>query len=250
MHVAILVINLPSSTKRRERMEKRLAFYQLEATFVEAVDKASPLIDWYLDQYLCFPRWEATTRAEMACYLSHLKAIRTGLAKFPEADYYLILEDDAIFRDDFFDTIPSWLTRGLDIIVPCGQNFINGLQKDTCAPGLSWYHQEKWGTWSAIGYFIGRNYSHVALHLFDRPLRYLPYPRLVSEVIHRHAPKAVYTEDAFILEDGYDSTIRGQDMLNHHQRWFESRYDFRKFIKAEQISYEEFQRRRIPERLP
>ncbi len=250
MRIAILVINLPRCTNRRERMEKRLAYYDLEATFVPAVDKDSPLIDWYMDQHGCFPRWEQSTRAEVACYLSHLKAIKTGLRNHPEADYYFILEDDAIFRDDFFEEMPNWLKHGLDVIVPCGQNFKQGLPKDTFAPGLSWYYYERWGTWSAIGYFISRNYSRTAIQLFDKPFRYLPYYRLVSEVIHRHAPKAVYTEDAFILEDGYDSTIRGEDGLSFHQRWFESRYDFTRFLKAEGISYDEFKERRKPKVIP
>jgi GR25 family glycosyltransferase involved in LPS biosynthesis len=221
-------------------MEHRLAYYGLEATFVPAVDKNSPLVDWYSFQHEKMPRWEPSMRSEVACFLSHLKAIRTGLQEFPSADYYFILEDDALFRDDFFEAMPKWLQQGLDVVVPCGQNFRPGLAKDTCAPGLSWYHREKWGTWSAIGYFISRFYAQETLNLFDRPLRYLPYPRLVSEIIHRQAPKAAYTEDAFILEDGYDSTIRPQGQLEAHQRWFEHNYDYHRFLQAEGISFEEF----------
>lgn len=250
MQVAILIVNLPRCTNRRERMKKRLDHYGLEATFIPAIDKSSLLVDWYMDQQGWLPRWELSTRTETACYLSHLSAIRTGIKEHPEADYYLILEDDALFRDDFFEQLPYWLKHNLDIIVPCAQNFAQGLAKDTFMPGLSWYHQETWGTWSAVGYFISRNYAPRALQLFDKPFRYLPYPRLVSEIIHRHAPKAVYTEDAFILEDGYDSTIRGIDGLNCHQQWFEKNYDYRRFLDGEGISYEEFRERRKPTIIP
>lgn len=244
MHLVILVINLSSSKLRRERMEKRLNYYNLDAIFISAIDNKSSLVDWYICNQGSITRWEISGRNEVACYLSHLKAIRTGLQDYPEADYYFILEDDALFRDDFFEHLPKWLQENFDVIVPCGQNFVSEIPRNTCQEGLSWVHRERWGTWSAVGYLISQSYAQKALQYFDQPLRYLPYPRLVSEIIYRQAPKAVYTEDVFILEDGYDSTIRNQDHLHHHRKWFESKYDYRRFLSAEGISYEEFKEKR------
>jgi GR25 family glycosyltransferase involved in LPS biosynthesis len=244
MEIVILVINLPRSTDRKERMMKRLEYYGLEAIFVPAIDKSSRLVDWYMLSQDKIPRWKESTRAETACYLSHLKAIRTGIQEFPEVGYYLILEDDALFRDDFFKMIPYWLSHNLDIICLSGQNFKQNLAKNTMTSGLSWYHREEWGTWSAIGYFISRQYAQQSLLDFDRPFRYLPYPRLVSETIHRYAPRAVYTDESFLLEDGYNSTLRGREELLNHRKWFESKYDYRRFLDAEKISYEEFKKLR------
>lgn len=244
MEIVVLVINLPQSTDRKERMSKRLEYYGIEPFFVSAIDKSSRLIDWYMLNQEVIPRWKESNRAETACYLSHLKAIRTGVQEFPEADYYLILEDDALFRDDFFKMIPHWIKHNLDIICLSGQNFKEGLSKNTMTTGLSWYHREAWGTWSAIGYFISRQYAYQALLTFDRPFRYLPYPRLVSETIHRYAPCAVYTDETYLLEDGYNSTLRGRVELLSHRKWFESKYDYRRFLDAERISYEEFKKLR------
>lgn len=238
------IVNLPQCVERKERMTSRLNYYNIQHTFVEAIHKDSPLIDWYSSGINRIPREREITRAEIACLLSHLKALRTALRTAPQEKYYLILEDDAMFRDDTPLTLyDEWMNLGLDVINIGGQNFYNGLARNTFGHGLSWFHREKWGTWSCTGYLISRLHAERMLNILDRPFCQLPYNLIVAEVILRSAQKAVYCDPPCILEEGYDSTIRPRWWLEDHQRFFEQ-YGYHDFLKADGLTMEEFQGRR------
>lgn len=243
----VFVINLPHCTERKDRMIKRLAYYNFDSTFIAAIDKTSALVEWYMMGQEGLQRERPTTLPEAACLLSHLKAIRTAVQTRPEAKYYLILEDDALLRDDCISKFDTWMDLGFDIINPSGQNYTSSpVPRNTYAPGLSWYLREVWGTWTLTGYLISRNYAQHILQLLDKPFRYLPYPLIVSELIARQANTAIYCDEPHILEDGYDSTIQPPQVLASHQRFFEYKYDYHKFLQAEGITYEQFQKIRHP----
>lgn len=93
--IPVYVISLARAADRRAHMERMLFTIGLEATFIEAVDgeRLTPEQRNRCDAararrvYGC-----AMTDAELACYLSHLRAYETLLASSAEAA--LILEDD------------------------------------------------------------------------------------------------------------------------------------------------------------
>ena len=98
--ILILCINLPAATERRAAVEEQARRLGLEVQFVEAVaGKDLPENP---------PAYDRKGRAkiytydlspnEIACTLSHIKAMETFLAS--GADYAVIMEDDIVFADN------------------------------------------------------------------------------------------------------------------------------------------------------
>lgn len=240
----IAVINLPQCSIRRKRMEQRLCHHNCTSyTFITAVDKSSPLIDWYSLNEDRVTRNKLSSRAEKAAYLSHLKAIRTAALTWPDSDYYLILEDDAMLENKFMSRVAAWLAFGrensIDIINPSGNNFEANLATSTASSGISWYHRQWWGTWTATGYFISRRYALQVDYLFNQPFYRLLLPYFVSELIARQAKLAVYTDTQYIIEDGYDSSVRDKRSLQGNRNWFEQHNDYSQFLEADGLTVEE-----------
>lgn len=102
----VLLINLPRSTERRERMQQRLANLGLDYELLPAVDGRA---QW--DQLLPSVDLQAFQRhagsdvlpGEIGCYHSHLQAWQRLLAS--DAQVLLVLEDDMVFHDDFLDAL-------------------------------------------------------------------------------------------------------------------------------------------------
>lgn len=99
---ALYCVNLQRSPDRRAAMAERAAAAGLEITFVEAVDgrllSAAEAIGYRA--LLRKLTWTAgLSQTEIACLLSHRKAIKTFLAG--DASYAVILEDDIRFAADF-----------------------------------------------------------------------------------------------------------------------------------------------------
>lgn len=102
----VLLINLPRSTERRERMQQRLAAIGLAYQILPAVDgrarwdELRPSVD--------VPAFERHTGrdvlpGEVGCYHAHLQAWQRLLAS--DAQVLLVLEDDMVFHDDFVDAL-------------------------------------------------------------------------------------------------------------------------------------------------
>lgn len=102
----VLLINLPRSTDRRERMEQRLADLGLNYQILPAVDGKAlwpqllPTVD-----VGAFERHVGrdVLPGEVGCYHSHLQAWQRFLAS--DAQVLLVLEDDMVFHDDFVDAL-------------------------------------------------------------------------------------------------------------------------------------------------
>lgn len=97
----LLVINLPSSTERRDAMAAQLARLRLEAVFIEAVDgramDAGQRAAHCAESFAAFH--SPLTAAEIGCYLSHLKALEHIADQgWPRA---VVLEDDVVLPADF-----------------------------------------------------------------------------------------------------------------------------------------------------
>lgn len=102
----VLLINLPRSVDRRERMEQRLSDLGLAYELLPAVDGLAQR-----EQLLATVDVDAFQRhvgrdllpGEVGCYHSHLLAWRRFLAS--DAQVLLVLEDDMVFHDDFVDAL-------------------------------------------------------------------------------------------------------------------------------------------------
>lgn len=109
-------INLADSTTRAASLQSELDRVNLTATRIDAVDGrgSNPLkFEAYNHQKTIDRHARGLTGGEIACYLSHIKALRAFTDS--DADYGLILEDDAAFSPNFkseFSDILGVLHRG------------------------------------------------------------------------------------------------------------------------------------------
>lgn len=94
-NISIFWINLERSERRRNIMLEEFKKYNLNHTRIEAVDGNDIDIDEFKKKYTIN---EKMNKYEIACTLSHMKAIKHSYDKGLE--YALILEDDANF--DYF----------------------------------------------------------------------------------------------------------------------------------------------------
>jgi len=108
----ILVINLDRSPQRWTSMESQLARLGLSATRVPAVDGRGMSPDDFAEfdpagYAACHGREPVAT--EIACYMSHLAAMRQFLTS--GSDCCVILEDDAVLAPDFAGVIAALARR-------------------------------------------------------------------------------------------------------------------------------------------
>ncbi|MDO9568511.1 MAG: glycosyltransferase family 25 protein [Hydrogenophaga sp.] len=106
----VLLINLPRSTDRRARMERRMAALGLDYELMPAVDGRNRLEELLPSvDVAAFERHVGrdVLPGEIGCYHSHLRAWRHFLAS--DAQVLLVLEDDMVFHDDFADALRTAL---------------------------------------------------------------------------------------------------------------------------------------------
>lgn len=102
----VLLINLPRSTERRERMQQRLADIGLAYEILPAVDGRArwdellPSVDVKAFEHHA---GSDVLPGEIGCYHSHLQAWQRLVAS--PAQVLLVLEDDMVFHDDFVDAL-------------------------------------------------------------------------------------------------------------------------------------------------
>jgi glycosyl transferase family 25 len=106
----IVLINLPRSVERREKMEQRLAILGLPYELLPAVDgraaweRLLPSMD-----LRAFERHVGrdVLPGEVGCYHSHLQAWHRLIAS--DSQVMLVLEDDMVFHEDFVDALRTAL---------------------------------------------------------------------------------------------------------------------------------------------
>lgn len=105
----IVVINLPTSTDRRQDISEHLADLGLEYEFFDAIDgrqmSVEEIASVYAPDLAKTTQWGELTRGEIGCALSH-QAIWQALVDSGERGW-LVLEDDAQLARD----VPNWLAR-------------------------------------------------------------------------------------------------------------------------------------------
>jgi glycosyl transferase family 25 len=115
--IPILVLSLDGDLARFENVRRELSRFGLEPQRVRALDgrrkssllKRSTHRDFYCDKFK-----RQMTGGEIGCFASHLKALRRIVKSCTSRA--IILEDDALFSDDFGAFYRSDLPRMLDAI--------------------------------------------------------------------------------------------------------------------------------------
>jgi GR25 family glycosyltransferase involved in LPS biosynthesis len=230
----IYCINLKTSVDRRRRMLHRFLYYQLldRAKFIEAVPRDSPLIDYYhqgvTQQYPDTRKW----RSEMACFASHLKAIRTFLED--GGDEALICEDDILLRNQFpqeylkvranFPDEAPLVSLSYMIVKWEGYTWAgkNPNLKNLCVMNPVY-------TWGGQLYWISQKYAITALTNFDKPYRHLKCQHTGEEIL-RHS-KGYICYPLLAIEEGIDSERAPEDIPYHHRHF--SSWGYSNFEKAE-----------------
>lgn len=227
----IYVINLARRPDRKALMMKRLSHHHLlqKTTFIEAIDgKSSPFIDWYLFKVpLRDPLGDnIKQRAEIGCFLSHLKAIRQLV--LDGCKRAIIMEDDVMLHNEFLDKYIA-LVKSIPKNTPLLMlsHYISDLEgvakykdhNDVVIPGSC--------CWGALCYLITNEYAQAVLEAYDRPFGYLkkdPYS-LTSEIITtrwRDITKktALMVKTPLVIEDSKSTDIRPDGELTWHFQYF------------------------------
>lgn len=224
---------MKDNQQRREKLESKF-HHKLNSTFelefVEAIPKDSPIVDFMsyqipgLDIYplnpgnsyaLEFNRPD--TRAQFACFLSHLKALRTFLQTGePKA---IIMEDDVLIDINFEERIKEISKeqdemRPFDFIVLGFFPTFDGLFRignDLCITQVR--------TVGAYGYLVVRETALKLVDKFDRPFRYHSKMTISSENIVREGSSYMTSNQqilvyppVFIEDPDTVSNIRKDDM--------------------------------------
>ncbi len=221
----IYCINLKKSVDRKKRMENRLKHLNLydNATFINAVSRDSPLIDYYHQSSVQVDPDTKVWNSSMACFASHLKALRTFLED--GGDECLICEDDVMFINEFIDeyfkirsNIPSdapyvllsYMIRDWDDLSWAGinQNKENLLtHKDDSIWGLQLY-------------WMSKEHAIKILTDYDKPYENNNYMHS-SESIVLHNPVGYLSYPVLAIEEAIDSE-RNPDDLDFQRQSFDS----------------------------
>jgi glycosyl transferase family 25 len=96
----VYVINLDRRPDRRKSIEDQLKAINLSPIWISAIDGQA---DHFYDTYKLTTDNSKLKRGEIACYLSHISALKLIAASAD--DYAAVLEDDAILATDFGETV-------------------------------------------------------------------------------------------------------------------------------------------------
>lgn len=236
----IYCINLKASTERRKRMEQRFLYHGLieVATFIEAIPRYSNLINYYSQGLQCPAYGEHKWRGELACYASHLKAIRQFLhdssGQEKDSKYAIICEDDILLANNFLERYVETILN-----LPEGTPLVTMSymleQYDTRWAGKDWSKENlltinpKY-TWGAQIYLISLNYAMQVLSTYDKPFIQVENPLRTSEVIIRES-KGLMAYPPLAIEDGIDSDREPPDLPFHHKHF--AYWGYKNYSKSE-----------------
>ena len=144
----IVWINLNRSKKRFDNMSELLKRVDVKNIRIEAIDGLNPDI-----RNTCnVKNFQAMSNLEIACTLSHLKAIHT-ISNYANGDYFMICEDDITFNSiEFFNVSIS------DIIKNCPEFDILKLHHINSSSD-ELYCKWKRGFYSTVCYIINVHYA-------------------------------------------------------------------------------------------
>jgi len=217
--IPIYCINLPVSHDRRLRMTRR--FEQLgllqSVRFVKAIDGRSHSVDDYLATMKVDPR-DAGRRLEVACWLSHVRALRTFLRETPAtAPSAIVFEDDVLLHREWHERLAAVLDNLPEDAPVCalGYNDENWDRPPETWEGFAWagvdpdrrvlIHSLR-RQWGAHAYWISRSHARDVLDGLEADGETLPRaPELIQKV-----PGAFAAFPSLAIQDGSPSTIQSE----------------------------------------
>ena len=210
--IPIYVINLERCVERKKRMVARLEKHGLldQTRFVVAYDRDDPLLD-----NVVIPH---ATQAEIACLLSHLKAIEMFLEHGNE--YALILEDDVMFHHDLevlwrqhMDKLPH---VNPTVVMLCTYMIGSSDPRDR----NSHYTTINCSCYGAQSYIISKAYAREVIERYSYLLRGTPSEvRLTSESILIES-RGVRTKQYLFVEEALDTNIQNEISVRWHHDYF------------------------------
>lgn len=211
-------INLPSSPDRKTRMTRRFAELGLidRVRFIPAVERISPLVDQHLLR-AGVGSVSSRRRAEVACLLSHLKALRS-FVEDTSADAAIVFEDDVLLHREWHDHLTGLMANLEDGAPLCSLGY-----EVVSWDGFDWAGRDPdrqnlmsmnpVPLWGAHAYWIARQHAEECLRQYEARIA---DPRLLSEFIVKW-PGAYVAYPPLVIEDGMPSTIRTEHEMSVHR---------------------------------
>ena len=210
--IPIYVINLARCVERKKKMIARLQKHGLlnQTHFVVAHDRDGPLLDSVVIPH--------TTRAEIACLLSHHKAIEMFLACGDE--YALMLEDDVMFHRDLEVLWRQHIDK-LPHVNPTVVMLCTYMIGRSDPPDLnSHYTTINCSCYGAQSYIISKAYAREVIERYSHLLRGTPSEvRLTSENILIES-RGVRTKQYLFVEEALDTNIQNEISVRWHHDYF------------------------------
>jgi len=186
--------------------------------FISAVDRSSPLverhmaragIDWVPDR----------RRSEIACLLSHLRALDTYLKDTTaEIDWAIVFEDDVLLHREWHAQLERLLENLPDGAPLCSLGYevvswdgFDWAGKDPDQRNLKLMNPRS--LWGAHAYLISREHAQESLVHYEEIFE---DPRILSEFIVKW-PGAYVSFPPLVIEDGMPSTIRTEGEMGVHR---------------------------------
>ncbi|MCA9330003.1 glycosyltransferase family 25 protein [Candidatus Saccharibacteria bacterium] len=221
----IYVINLPQRTDRKEAIQRR---YRGNLVFIEAETPASAWVQnyaWNADHMNIYKNAKYNRWAEFACFVSHLKALRTFVKS--QEPYGLIIEDDTIPHPNFqslfaavmhkmkMDDIPLIMLCAASVIVYKAVERTDRVRRD----GLSLCAIDPHNAWGMQAYVVSRKYAQEALQRYDRPFHLHNMSRITAEVITMSSG-GYMTYPPLVIESLEFSSNINPNNLSYHKSLF------------------------------
>lgn len=223
--IPIYCINLASSRDRRLRMTRRFEEVGLQSVrFIRAIDRRSKVVEDDLAQTKAVSR-DDKARSEVACWLSHIRALRTFLRETPSTtESAIIFEDDVMLHREWHERLGAVLGNLPEGAPVCalGYNDEDWERPPETWEGFAWagvdpdrrvlIHSLR-RQWGAHAYWISRSHARAVLDILKTDgERFGRYPENFLKVAGSFA-----AFPALAIQDGSPSTITGEParILSH-----------------------------------
>lgn len=235
----IYVINLESATARYERFSKRWCSYKDNIEWIDAIQANSEWVSWALDNYKSDPNKHPVSRAEAACLLSHLRAIKQFIRDGGE--YALIIEDDARPHIAFKEIYEQLKKHDHDILLlsPYLVNVQNIVFQSTECGCIVNNERQTFAkfkttemTYSTLAYRISKKYASQVLETYaNRKFCEIQVGenRLTAEHITRYCPDSYAIWPPVCIDEALDTSIQHPVSCEYHKK-YNANFDESKYL--------------------
>lgn len=235
-NIPIYVINLARSKERFNNIKEQETKYGIKINFIEAVDgnNIKNINSGQFDN-INYINNGFLSKYELACALSHLKAIKTAYDNNDE--YSLILEDDVSFS-----LVPLWDTTLLKIIdnAPKDWEFISLYSLNKCSENKLYEYKDyyNYNCWGMASYLLNRKGMEAVINkLYNKSTNSFFLDKNLSRLRNSTTSdglipvllKSYFTKQLFFCinnKDEMDSTIHKEHTSQHINM---SNYTLRKY---------------------